>query len=342
MLFASPLWSLITADLQPPVPFAATKMGGSRADEKWNLFKNAREQVSDETQISKKKTYVACALWFNILESNVLLDREFQSSYVVQVDEGIQKTLTTSSAKWETLCLLARVIMLNLQEWVLSSKKEEPLARQCLKDAVACSRRAVKELKEWWANGNRAEWDKSTSINVAEANYHLFEAMRVLSELLFELTCLSAASSDEEVCAHDYNRVLLAVTTKAKGLSKEDDVPPAVEKFIDQVCAIVVIAVGDTVRECAERLQVLNPPQTIHWHDVCLLYKDAVAVLNRSNSLGFDQQSLDALGFDKSTLDENAIRLKRIAEYSCEENITQYAKLAPQPIPLVIEYAFPF
>ena len=83
--------------------------------------------------------------------------------------------------------------------------------------------------------------------------------------------------------------------------------PPAIARFVDQVCAVVVIVAGDTVRASAERLQVLDPPLTVQWKDVHEIYRNAAAAFESADC--FDESRATALGLST----KKYIRLSPVA-----------------------------
>lgn len=236
--------------------------------------------------------------------------------------------------------MLARVVIINLRKWALHTDKLCHI--RGLGDAVACSRRALSELKEWYDEGNRTFIDTRQPEFPAELNFEFFETTRALSEMLYEFTCLSQAKTDEELCAHDFNCVLLAVLSKAESVQQNahqsDNMPYSLLEFVDQTCAATILSVGEQIHASADRIRVLDPPRTIPWDHVRLLYEKALYVVGNAY---FPEEKMDALGYSKEKIKE---------EFECIDRIARGALTDPNvPTKVVIgtevphiEYPFPF
>jgi hypothetical protein len=265
---------------------------------------------------------------------------QFVSSWLVSDGEADKVVWSVTCAKWETLCLLASVIVLNLRDWAAHQDKTSAECAQYLKHTVACSRRAIVDLKAWWDVGNRSSWDTDSDNAPEEANFHFFETARALSEMLFELTCLAKASTHAEICAHGYNCVLLSVINKAEQLSQYEHVPACLAGFVEQVCVAVSIAVGQTIWKSANALRVLEPPRTVRWKDVHSLYKRSRDSLKYAKCFEMDLMAKTDIHLEEFERTLECIR--RISAGTLTEDPATSKPLTAVPTPRSLEYAFPF
>lgn len=343
MFFTSPAWSLVDAKLFLPEPYAAEKVATGSEDE-WNSWRTARIDMANDGSTDTAKMLDRCrvanAHWFKVLNRTTLsLDKPFAVGWLIredEEDEDERAVYTVSCAKWETLCLLARFVLLNLREWAAHADKTRHAER--LRDAVACSCRALVEIKRWWEDGNRQTW--KTEENTLPANIeNLFETARALSEMLYELTCLARATTHQEVCAHDFNCVLMSVLEKVDEIQRRETVPDTMARFVNQTCAAVLISVGETAWTSADALRVLDPPTTVSWDHVEWLYGKARDAFREARPF-FDPDKVAKANLSGKRFDDVSDCLERIAKGTFIEMDASKTMMAA-PVPR-IAYAFPF
>jgi hypothetical protein len=345
MLFEASVWTLIAAELHAPLPRAAEKVTLGSTD-LWNLWRKSRIKIENEplTDINtKKNTYDAVSEWYAIrripeFQTVVRTHTCFEVAWTVADIDEQTVTYTMSCAKWETMCLLARVIVINLREWAASKNKCE--SANCLVDVVACSRRALQELKEWWDLGDRKAWSSEKYSVPVEMDYPFFETTRALAEMLYEFSCLARATSHEEMCARDYHCVLMSITNKSDTIAQYQDIPACLETFVDQVCNAVTISVGQCVWNSVYAMRTLNPPSTIQWKDVCRMYEKAERAVRCAQC--FDDAALVRAKLSREEFRETLDCAHKISNGTLVENLNGLALVTPSQIPFASEYPFPF
>jgi hypothetical protein len=341
MLFAADAWVLLTAELRVPVPhFAENVPVGS--EKCWNEWRENRicmvNKMSTDSKIVRNLTYTVCSDWFKILANHrftVSTDKRwFVPSWSVADDRDESVVWKISCAKWETVCVLARVITLNLNAWAKSNDKIA--CGEILRDTVGCCRRALLEITSWKRDGNLSSWNLNADDAPLEIQRSFFETLRGLSEMLFELTCLGRANTPSEICAHDYNCLLLTVLNRAEALRMDDEIVPfSLKLFVKQSCTIVIMAVGATLCKNAHALRVLHPPETVRWKFVQMQYAAAKVAFEESRC--FDEHRVLTSNVSLDTLTDVLQCTSRVAKGTAAGNA-----LVPATMPCSIEYNFPF
>lgn len=338
------MWALVDAKLPPPIPFAPEKVATGSVKE-WNLWRDSRIDMTNDFSMEGSKMLDKCREvnihWFKTLNyPDLEVSKPFAVSWLFQEDADNNysdgRTLyTVSCAKWETVCLLARFVLLNLGEWVAHADKAPHAER--LRDAVSCSRRALMEIKEWWEEGNLKTWKMKNNSFPADIE-NFFDTTRMLSEMLYEFTCLSQASTAKEICAHDFNCVLLSVLEKVDVIRRDVNVPDSMVRFVGQICAAVNISVGETAWASADHLHVLKPPTTVAWPHIEMLYMKAKGSFDNAGAF-FDPEKLSITNLTTQGFEDVLLLLARIRGGTFIEHEGKPMMAAPIPS---IEYTFPF
>jgi hypothetical protein len=295
--------------------------GDAFAWNEWRKKKCKNEKSSDDL-------YEICREWFFVKDLPILFDKPFTSSWeITSLDNDEHRTVfRVSSMKWETLCLLSRVILTNISD-VCKHPTQIESNKQKLQDVVACSSRAIEELKEWWEPGNRHQW-KTTDTSETEPmeiSFHFYEVFRSTGELLFMLYCLSSAST-EEVCEKNFNELLMSLIKKAEAIKQFEHTPDELDAFVNSVYLAVVVGVSEAVIRSAFKMRVL-PEGFISWRHVCEWKQRTIEVRKQCNNL-------------TAADDEELEELERIEKGNLVEN--RCGPLNPKPFQFQIEFKFPF
>lgn len=337
MFFKSPIWELVKNDLRLPTPCAANRVPESE-NEKWNSWKKNRSEMQffkNENDYEKKKnTYVVCRDWFDILNNpNINIDSHLIIGWSLCENDDDDDKWFISCAKWETLCLLSRVILINLRLWLRDKNNIE-----ALKDIITCSKQAIKELTEWIDHGNFHEWEESDEMP-EEIHFEFFETTRSLAEMLYGFTCLARANTHIEVCGLEYNCVLLSIVLQAECLYEDDNIPLSLQKCVQQICIAVFVSVCKTLFQSAEVLRVLDPPKTVSWNQVTFFFQKAIEHIKKTSC--FDAELLSSISSSLEDLQDSSYDAERLNRGFIGEHLNDDA-FVPKNIPKIESLRFPF
>jgi len=202
-----------------------------------------------------------------LIEDFPRLNAPFVCAWAVTLPTDIEapRTVSVSCIKWETVCVLTRVILCNLSAFLDEPHGEGHHARLTL--AIACAQRAVDELEEWRDHGNLVTWEMTSSFFPLETDPTFFETLDATCRLLFELYCLSGMDSDE-VLAHA--GVFLALLKRAElilyNASMREGVSLALLPFLTNL--VRAIDVGISARMVALARPGLLPKNNTSWLEI--------------------------------------------------------------------------
>jgi hypothetical protein len=336
MFTGSSIWALVHQDFRLPSPCAGEYLPEC-TNEKWKEWKRTRCTLEKTENANyekiKKDTYVACYNWFSIARSDgILLDAPFFSGWFAS-DE---KCWFVTNGKWETIFLLSRVALLNIGIWLRDKTNTTVLL-----DTVACCRKAVEELGEWKQKGNMKDLLDEHENIPDEMTVEFFDTLRTVAELLYGLTCLSRATTPEELCGRDFNNVVLYVVLNAEKLIESEQVPEAIEKLVHQTCVATIVSVANTLVQSAEKLRLLDNT-TVTWREVAMFLQKAIEQLEESEM--FDEDDLTNKKISVAELRDNLECVERFDRgyIGNEVEDSPSAPLLPREIPNVREAKFPF
>ena len=145
----------------------------SHHDNPWTAWKNKRTRLGDDPK-NETALVETCAAWFDpaLVDRfpDLLLSGPFETTWrATSVDADVdgeyddsndddddidRPVFRVSCAKWETTCLLARVIVGDLRRAVAADASSEERKRRAVRVA-ACSREAIDALEEMVEEGER-------------------------------------------------------------------------------------------------------------------------------------------------------------------------------------------
>lgn len=329
MFLKSPVWGLIDARVDLPCPRGSESVPDGDK-ELWRRWKKARTEMEkmfrnkSNVSESKKITYVACDHWFRV-PVDAELDGPFVSGWAWSVDE---EPWFCSCGKWETVGLMCAVAVVNLRAWFADRSDASALA-----DAIACSDKALDELNEWRERGNLRDFEDELP---EQATPEFFGTIKELGLILYGVSCMSRAKTPTEICKRKFAEVILSVVQKGETLlDNTDDLPETLEQFVQQTVVATVVSVALTYYSCAEKLRVLEPPETVGWNDVVLFLEKALEC--SENARCFDGEQRETL---VTELRDNLNCAVRLDEGFCGE-WDDKEPLKPSDMP-VDEMRFPF
>jgi hypothetical protein len=282
--FADPVWIVVRDGIGGPSPAPGEMIPNARfldlngneipgSIDEWDKWRRARSRLVENPD-SVPDLLAACAAWFdpNLAGelSRVVLSAPFAVDWSVmpetddERESDAPRVVRMSCAKWESVCLLARVVTVDLTEIVRGQGTDER-REELAKRVVACSRKAVNEISDW-KRGNLNQL--SLEYTPVELNVAFFEATRRMGETLFDLARVAQVKKAESICNHTYSGVLLYVIKKAStAIEKGEEASPVVEEFARKVYNAVVASVAEKVVRAAMHLKVLRDP-CISWTHV--------------------------------------------------------------------------
>jgi len=238
--------------------------------------------------------YPICQLWFSVIADPPTVDSIFISSWAVASPSQANDTfeVSVSCMKWETLCLLSKVILTNINLFMQCPTEEDNRYR--LRDAVACAQRATVELNEWRNGGNLSSWD--SVVIPLEIDFGYFKALEELSSVLFQLYSLSMVE-DDGVLAH--TSLLADLLNRLSLLSDQDFVPDILVE--DLICVYKAIDEGvstEVVRAAHSAAKKGN--HVISWREV--IYWQTRVVSCHAPGILYKSQQLLAAEDDLQTI----------------------------------------
>ncbi len=274
--------------------------------DEWDTWKKTRARLVENPE-SGSDLLAACAAWFAPTLagelSRVVLSAPFAVGWRVmaETDEeketGPARVVRMSCAKWESVCLLARVVTADLTEIVRpdgTDDRREELARR----VVACSRKAIDELSEW-IRGNLGQLRLEHT--PVELNVAFFETTRHMGEMFFDLARVAQVKQPRAVCHHRYSSVLLHVIKKATtAIEKGEEASPVVEEFARKVYNATIASVAEKVVRAAMHLKVLEEP-CVGWDHVETWKKKRIECLENMG-VGGDVADLTDERVEETTL----------------------------------------
>lgn len=299
-MFDDPTWILARKKWRGPVPAPGEVIpdavsrdanGEIFFSDAWNTWKKNRlllvENPDDESILLR-----TCASWFDSRlvadRPNLLLSEPFESTWRVSFDigddEGLddvdlddrddddarrRPTIRASCANWETTCVLARAIAIDLERAMsMDATREERKKRT--RRIVACSERAARTLREWWTNGNGEKWHETANVPLPlEANVAFFEATRDLGSMLHDVACVDAVTDPTMVCDKTFTQVALDLVRRANELVDRVDerAPRIVHDLTRPACDAIVASVAEKIVRAARELKTLQRP-CVGWNRV--------------------------------------------------------------------------
>ena len=266
MFFSSPEWSRVSLRLESPCPLRTAECAESD-DDNWNLWKNMRLKLEKNTI----HIYPICQLWFQIIRNLPNISKPFLASWAVTSPAQMNQTfdISVTCTKWETLCLLSKVILINLEQFLQSPGDEGNRYR--LRDATACAQRATVELNEWRADGHLGTW--SNEVVPLEVDFGYFKALEELSALLFQLFVLSLTQNDDVLM---HTSLLSGIITRLGLLCEEDSVPEVLIPGLVSIYKAVDIGISTEVVRAALSMAKTGI-QDITWMEVIYWQKRIIA-----------------------------------------------------------------
>lgn len=307
-VFDDPTWILARKKWRGPVPapreVIPDAVSRDSYDEKkwskrWDTWKKTRlllaENPRDESTLVR-----TCAAWFdpNLVADrpNLLLSGPFESTWRVSFDlddddgdddgryrderdddEDRGPTIRASCARWETTCVLARVVALDLER-TMSTDASRGERKRRAKRIVACSDEAARNLRDWRETGNGKRWGEQSPDAYAslplEANVAYFEATRDLGSMLHDVACVDAVTDPNMTCDKTFTQVALDIVRRANELVDRvaERAPKIVHDMTRPACDAIVASVAEKIVRAALALKTLQRP-CVGWKRVAF-WKD--------------------------------------------------------------------
>ena len=232
--------------------------------------------MADESEEDESRVLETCAAWFDPALAgrlpDLLLSGPFESTWRVSSadadgygddddeTEDERPVVRVSCVRWETACVLARVIFGDFER-VISADASTDERKRRARRIVACSRKAIETL-EWWKMGNGGRWPASSVPVPLEANVVYFQTTRDLGEILYDLACVDTITSPNLVCDKSFTQVALDIATRANRLVVRvaEDAPMRVYAFTKPTCDAIVASLAEKIVSAALRLKTLAKP----------------------------------------------------------------------------------
>jgi hypothetical protein len=244
------------------------------------MWKNLRSQITQENTGSLESL---CKSWFELVDSSKsfpLLNAPFVSAWNVTLPENeTPRAVRVSCLKWETVCLLPRSIIVNLDTFL--NKPEADGNQDRLSSATACAQRAIDELVEWRERGNLNSWEEGSDFIPLEIDISFFETLHSSCRLLYELCSLSKMEQGEAVLGT--GGLLLSLIKRAERLADDGHAPAALECFTAQLADAVDVGISQMLVKCAFECRVL-PPNKTTWSEIGYWQERVIRVKQRSSS----------------------------------------------------------
>lgn len=176
-------------------------------------------------------------------------------------DADERPVVRVSCAVWETTCVLARVIVVDLRRAMTADTPSEERKRRARR-IVACSREAIDTLERWWKTGNGRRWLESGVDVPLEANVVYFQTTRLLGEILHDLACVDTITEPSLVCHKSFTQVALDIASRANEMVERAsvDAPRRVHDMASATRDAIVASVAEKIVRAAFQLKTLRKP----------------------------------------------------------------------------------
>jgi hypothetical protein len=311
-------WKGVSLLIDSPCPLQTAGCAESE-NETWVCWKYIRSDLAS----NPNTIFKLCQLWFTILKDPPYLDKFFFSTWSTTsaADTEAKFAIGVSCLKWETLSLLSRVILHNLD--IFFQTPSDVGNRTRLNDAVACSHRAIKELNDWRNGGNLGNWE--SEVIPLEIDVGYFQTLADLSTNMFQLFILSQLTGDELL---NHTSLLVSILEALSSLSEKEYVPDIFIPNLKHISDAIDLAVSlQVVKSSLEK----KKDRPITWQEVIYWQTRVVAV--QKPGTFFKSDELIKAEYDMKTI-------YRIAgTVGLGEAI---APPAPKPLQFQLSFSFPF
>ena len=270
--------------------------------------------------------------WFDLIDSGKsfpLLNAPFVSAWNVTLPENAEpRAVRVSSIKWETLCLLSRTILLNLETFLL--KPEAHGNQGKLSVAIGCAQRAIQELREWRERGNLRTW-RSKFVPL-EIDLAFFETLHASCWLLYEVYSMAQMEEGANVLAT--GGILLSLIKKAERFADDPNTPAALEQFLGKLVTAIDIGVSQVLVRCAFACKLL-PADQITWSEIGYWQQRFIKAKSVSSS---------AFGQSEAIKDANAEleTIRRLSESSGTIENHQFSEPRLETFDFDLHFEFPY
>jgi hypothetical protein len=271
-----------------------------------------------------------CKSWFALVDSPKrfpLLNAPFVSAWNVTlpVNEA-PRAVRVSCLKWESVCLLTRSILQDLNTFL--SKPEADGNQGRLSRATACAQRAIAELREWRERGNLKSWEQGSDFIPLEIDISFFETLHSTCRLLYELCSLSKMEQGDGILAT--GGVMLALIKKAERIADDRNIPAALELFTAKLVDAIDVGISQKMVSCAFECRIL-PLDKSSWSEIGYWQERVIRVKQRAGS---------AFGKSEEMKDAEA-QLQTISRLNESANAT-FAEPRLETLGFELHFEFPF